>query len=109
MRRIREYECGYDYLVDNTYIFTHTNGNMECYWLLYNFCYRRKKKKTEIEVVNNLRECNMDKWEYKYIKKHISQNEMFLEEFNRLGKDGWELCAYSTLSGISVFKRKIEE
>lgn len=51
----------------------------------------------------------MDKWEYKYIKKHISQNEMFLEEFNRLGKDGWELCAYSTLSGISVFKRKIKE
>ena len=51
----------------------------------------------------------MDKWEYKYEKIYISELTSFLKDFNKYGKDGWELCAYSESNNIAVFKRKIEE
>ena len=51
----------------------------------------------------------MDKWEYKYKKIYISELTSFLNDFNKYGKDGWELCAYSESNCIAVFKRKIKE
>lgn len=51
----------------------------------------------------------MDKWEYKYEKRYISELTSFLNDFNKYGKDGWGLCAYSESNCIAVFKRKIKE
>ena len=51
----------------------------------------------------------MDKWEYTYEKTYISELTSFLNDFNKYGKNGWELCAYSESNNIAVFKRKIEE
>ena len=51
----------------------------------------------------------MDKWEYMYKRIYISELTSFLNDFNKYGKEGWELCAYSESTTIAVFKRKIKE
>lgn len=64
---------------------------------------------SEIKEVKNNKVYTMDKWEYMYVKIYISELTSFLNDFNKYGKDGWELCAYSESNHIAVFKRKIKE
>lgn len=60
--------------------------------------------------MDNINEVNtMDKWEYMYVKTYISELTSFLKDFNKYGKEGWELCAYSESTTMAVFKRKIKE
>lgn len=54
----------------------------------------------------------MDRWEYKNVNfaYHGGRDEEY-EQFNALGKQGWELVSLKTHSGGTsggVFKRKIE-
>lgn len=64
----------------------------------------------EIHNMDKINEVNtMDKWEYMYVKRYISELTSFLSDFNKYGKDGWELCVYSESNNMAVFKRKIKE
>lgn len=54
----------------------------------------------------------MDKWEYKHVKfaYHGGRDDEY-EQFNGLGKEGWELVSLTTHNGGTsggVLKRKIE-
>lgn len=44
-------------------------------------------------------------WEYKRESIYISGATPFLDKFNELGKQGWELCAYNNDNNIAIFKR----
>lgn len=44
-------------------------------------------------------------WEYLFISFRLLGAKGTEYDCNRLGKEGWEMCAYSDNTGVAVFKR----
>lgn len=50
------------------------------------------------------------KYEYKLLKKLITEQELIVFEFNKLGEEGWEMCGVvrGDLGVVYIFKRAIK-